>query len=192
MNARYLIFDVDMNPLAQADLLNAPDSDVLHFNVLDDRAELVEEHGNICIMGSVNDKTVLLGRVLRSRGDRVVVKPGAKLRNDARKNVRVPTQFESYIYPVLGTWRGRGHIISKDLSSGGIAFYTDAHLFIGEIIEIVLPVTQLPLLVEAEILRTTPGTGRQPDFYAAKFIELVEDQDAAIRQAVYSIQLGSR
>lgn len=192
MNARYLIFDVDMNPLAQADLLNAPDSDVLHFNVLDDRAELVEEHGNICIMGSVNDKSVLLGRVLRSRGDRVVVKPGAKLRNDARKNVRVSTNFESYIYPVLGTWHGRGHIISKDLSSGGIAFYTDIHLIIGEIIEMVLPVTQLPLLVQAEILRTTPGTGRQPDFYAAKFIDLVEDQDAAIRQAVYSIQLDNR
>ena len=57
-----------------------------------------------------------------------------------------------------------------------------------EIVELVLPVTDSPLVIKTQILRTLKEEGNVP-LYAAKFIDLIQDEEALIRKAEFSIQI---
>ena len=95
----------------------------------------------------------------------------------------------SFLYPISGAWQGRRKILSHDLSCGGIAFFTNQPLEKGEIVEVVIPVTSQPLLVRAHILRrrtSLEGTL----LYAAAFDRLTPGEEAMIREAVFSLQIG--
>ena len=70
-----------------------------------------------------------------------------------RQNLRIPVRFESFLYPISGSWKGRAAIVSRDLSCGGIAFLSEKQLKVGEICEIVIPVTTEPLVLKLKILR---------------------------------------
>ena len=82
---------------------------------------------------------------------------------------------------------------SIDLSCGGIAFCTDVSLESGDVVEMVLPMTDNPLIVKTQILRPLPQReGETKPKYAAKFVDLVEDEDFAIRKSVFSIQIDNQ
>lgn len=191
MGQRYLILDKDHNPVAQADLVSKPGEEPLHLEVLADRVDRVEALGNICLIGMGDDDPAMMGDVLRTRGDRIVVQPTQRLGPEARQNLRVPIVFESVMYPVSGYWTGQRKFTGMDLSCGGIAFYADMYLDSGEIVELVLPMTDYPLVVKAQILRTLPNEKETP-LYAAKFVDLVEGEDFAIRKSVFSIQIDNQ
>lgn len=58
----------------------------------------------------------------------------------------------------------------------------------GDRIEVVIPITRVaPLLMVCQILRKTQEEGSK--FYAAKFLNLLSEQESMIREAVFSVQL---
>jgi hypothetical protein len=81
--------------------------------------------------------------------------------------------------------------ICNDLSSGGVAFFCVQPLEPGELLEMVLPVTKLPLLMRVQVLRIRPSNEQIP-LYAAKFVDMVEGQETAIREAVFGHQIQFR
>lgn len=194
MGQRYLILDTEHNPVAQADLISKRGEEPLHLEVLADRVDRVEALGNICLIGMEDDDPAMMGDVIRSRGDRIVVQPTQRLGPEARQNLRVPIVFTSVMYPVKGgNWRGQKHFTGLDLSCGGIAFCTDVSLESGDVVEMVLPMTDNPLIVKTQILRPLPQReGETKPKYAAKFVDLVEDEDFAIRKSVFSIQIDNQ
>ena len=138
-NRTYLILDAQRNALANAELLTAPDVTPMRLSIMDDKADDVMKNEMIILFSSSSHEIPLQCRVLRQRGDVVLVEKMAALDPEVRRNLRVPVQFKSYIYPLPGCWwRGRVPIESVDLSCGGIAFYSDAALELNEQVEIVV------------------------------------------------------
>lgn len=125
---------------------------------------------------------------LRQTADRIIVKRNSVINFELRRDLRVPVQFDSFIYPLSGKWKGRYQIRSVDISCGGIGFSSDARLQDGEQLEVVLPVTTEPLVVQCQILHQRQ-LDEEMSFYAAKFIEMRGDEEAMIRKAVFNIQL---
>ena len=129
------------------------------------------------------------GTVTIQRGDRLAVRTGAILSAEARQNLRIKTDFESVMYPVTGNWKGQRPIRGHDLSCGGVAFHTLQALRPGEVVQVVLPVTDSPLLLRAKVLRELDAEA--PDrLYAARFVDLCLDEEMAIRKAVFEIQVS--
>lgn len=191
MGHRYLILDKDHNPAAQADLISKPGDVPWHLEVLSDRVDRVKGLSTLCLIGMGDDDPSMIGDLIRVRGDRIVVQPTKNLGPEARQNLRVPIVFNSVMYPVTGLWKGQRKYTGLDLSCGGVAFQTDRKMRDKEVMELVLPMTDNPLVVKAQILRTLP-TEEGIFKYAAKFIDLVEDEDFAIRKAVFSIQIDNQ
>ena len=192
MSHRYLISDKDHNPIAQAELTSAPETEPLHLNVLNGHAERVAEAIDVCLIAMYDEDLTFRGRVGYRYGDCVVIQPLERLDASARRNLRVPTPFESYLYPVTGSWRGQRGFICKDLSCGGIAFQTSQPLDVGEIIQVVIAPMPQPLLVQAQILRPLPSKPGDEPTYASKFVDLCDDEDAMLRKTVFSLQLEGR
>ena len=61
----------------------------------------------------------------------------------------------------------------------------------GEVIEVVVPVTSQPLVVQCEILRQQLSE-RGDTMYAGKFIGLCEDEEVLLRESVFALQLSAR
>lgn len=185
----YLILDSKGTPLANAVLESPPGSEVLQIRVLKDMVETVIAHHEIQLIGMNDNTPNRVGLIIRHRGDQLVVQPTAALGPAARENLRILTNFSSVMYPVTGRWRGQREIKAKDLSCGGIAFYSSIMLEDREIVEMVLPVTDSPLVVRTQILRLLPDENAELPLYASKFVDLIQDEEALIRKAVFSIQI---
>ena len=173
----YLILDTSNSPLGSGQLESPPGATELRLLILNNKADEVAAHETVELMSLGSSELPLKCRVLRQRGDRVIL-----------ENV----QFDSFIYPVSGGWRGRRSIQSIDLSCGGIAFYSDPGLGAGDVVEAAIPVTsEGPLFLNCKILKQRElDDGRY--FYASKFVNMCEDEEVAIREAVFSLQLQSR
>ena len=189
MERLYLILDSQGTPLCQAALESPLNGEVLQLRILeDDPDDLCHD---VQLIGLDDGSPARRGLVTRQRGNRVVVQPTADLGAQARENLRVPTHFESVIYPVSGSWKGQRAVRGYDLSCGGVAFQTMQELEVGEEAELVLPVTDEPLLLRFRVLRTLPTDAPVP-LYAARFLDLILDQELLIRKAVFSIQVGGK
>ena len=185
----YLILDSQGTPLANAVLESPPKAEILQIRVLNDKVEAVAAHREIQLIGIDNGTPDRVGVIVRQRDDRLVVQPTAALGPAARENLRILTDFESVMYPVTGRWKGQRSLRAKDLSCGGIAFYSGIPLEDREIVEMVLPVTGSPVVVKAQMIRQLKDESSQLPLYAAKFVDLIQDEEALIRKAVFSIQI---
>ena len=185
----YLILDSQGTPLANAVLESPPKAEILQIRVLNDKVEAVAAHREIQLIGIDNGTPDRVGVIVRQRDDRLVVQPTAALGPAARENLRILTDFESVMYPVTGRWKGQRSLRAKDLSCGGIAFYSGIPLEDREIVEMVLPVTDSPVVVRAQMIRQLKDESSQLPLYAAKFVDLIHDEEALIRKAVFSIQI---
>ena len=78
-----------------------------------------------------------------------------------------------------------------DLSCGGIAFHSP-HVFTPhEVFEVVVPlVSEEPLLLRTEALRARADPGKG-NFYACRFVDLIDDEESMLREAVFAIQIKS-
>lgn len=146
---------------------------------------------HIQIVPADEDISPKLGHVIHYQGTRLVLEPLRDLVGNAvRTNLRMPVDFDTFVYPTDGSpgrWRARGN----DLSCGGISFYTDARFNVGETVEIVVPITRGgPLLLPCELLRTRQEEDGS-NFYAAKFTEVLNEQESMLREAVFNVQLKS-
>lgn len=184
----YLLLDSKGTPLANAVLESPPNSEVLQIRVLNDKVEDVAAHREIQLIGIDDSTPNRVGVIVRQREDQLVIQPTAALDANARENLRILTNFASVMYPVSGRWKGQKAVRGKDLSCGGVAFYTAVPLEEREIVEIVLPVTDEPLVVKTQVIRIVQESGGLP-LYAAKFVDLIHDEEALIRKAVFSIQI---
>lgn len=187
--AVYLLMNSSSILLAQAELKGAPDAPNLQFYIVKGRPEDVVAAEVVQAIPSDVDLPVHLGRVILRRGRQIVLEPLRELGAEVRQNLRMPVDFESYVYPQGG---GRAPIRAHDLSCGGIAFYTAWPFAPREIFEVVIPITEGgPLIVNAEILREKPGNGPEK-LYASAFVNLIHDEEALIREAVFNVQLEYR
>ena len=187
----YLILDSKGTPLANAVLESPPKSEVLQIRVLGGKEEVVAAHQELQLIGMDDSSPDRVGLIVRQREDRFVIQPTAALGPAARENLRILTTFSSVMYPVTGRWKGQRTFRAKDLSCGGVAFYTKIPLDVREIVEIVLPVTDSPLVVRAQVLRQLASEPEEEPLYASKFVDLIQDEEAMIRRAVFSIQLNT-
>ena len=192
MERLYLILDRQGTPLCQAVIESPFNSDVIQLRLLeDDPEDFMAEHRDIQLIGLDDNAPARRGLITRQRGDRLIVHPTADLGAAARENLRVLTDFQSVIYPVTGPWQGQRAVMGHDLSCGGVAFHTMQPLEVGDIAELVLPVTDEPLLLHIRVLRPLPSETPVP-LYAARFVDLILDQELLIRKAVFSIQVSRR
>ena len=189
MEKLYLILNSQGEALAQAVLESPRVTEVVQLR-LTEETELDFLHvGEIQCIGLDNRTPSLRGTVTLQRGERLAVKPKAMLGEEARENLRILTDFESVMYPITGYWKGQRSIRGKDLSCGGVAFYTPQPLKVGEVVQLVLPVTDSPLLLRTRVLRELSSQDGVT-LYAARFIDLCQDEEFIIRKAVFSIQVS--
>lgn len=192
----YLLLDSGGVPLAQARPQGpaALNGNLWQLVVLDDKIDLVLEHKQFKLMAITDASPSYEGKLTRSRNDMIQleVSKTATSGNDMRKNLRVPVSFRSFVYPLSGGWPGRREVESRDLSCGGIAFFTNQSFQIGERFEIVVPVTSEPLVPKGEILRIRPSDQGGAILYAAKFVDLCNDEETLLREAVFNLQLSGR
>lgn len=191
MEQIYLVLDSNGIPIAQAVLESPANADVMQLRILQGSADTVTARRDVQLIGMDDRAQARRGLVIRQRGDQVVIQPTAALGAEARENLRILTDFESVIYPVTGRWKGFRKVVGKDLSCGGVAFWADRPLEEREIVEMVLPVTDSPLIVKTQILRELPDDTTEKPLYASKFVDLIQDEEALIRKAVFCIQIDS-
>ena len=67
----------------------------------------------------------------------------------------------------------------------------DEGLEIEERLELVIPVTEEPVILRCQILRKQELRNDKL-LYATKFVDMCEDEEVTVREAVFSIQLESR
>lgn len=193
MERLYLILNREGIPLAQAVLESPPGAEVVQMRLLqeDDNTDYIKV-GEVQLIGLDNSMTSKRGVVTMQRGPRLVIRPGEVLGAQARENLRIQTDFESVMYPVSGFWKGQRPIQGHDLSCGGLAFYSESPaLKAGEVVEVVLPVTDEPLLLHLRVLRELNSDREGLLLYASRFIDICLDEEVSIRKAVFSIQLNA-
>lgn len=189
---RYMISDSQNEPLARAILETPPNSKIWNIQILDDDLEQVLEHEIINLISLNADHPDMTGRILSSdHVNMIKVEPVNLLGESLRQNLRVPARFDSFLYPVSGSWTGRVPIICHDLSCGGIAFFCNFQLHIAEEVELVIPITSQPVILRARILRLRPSNSNIP-LYSAKFLGLIHDEEVIVREAVFSQQIANQ
>lgn len=184
----YLLMDSGGSLLGRGCLLDSPDAISLQVRVADGKTPEVLAHEDLQLIALSEELPNLLGRVIQRRGDVLVLEKLKSLGAEIRQNLRIPVAFDSFIYPVTGAWQGRRPVRSNDLSCGGIAFFCGEALADGEQVEIVIPVTEEPLILRCEVLRQRVSGGSAP-LYAAKFVDLCHDEEHMVRGAVFNIQI---
>lgn len=188
MAYKYLILDSKGNAVAHGTSEYSPRERQWKMVIDDGDLEEVAKHTNIQLVGNSDAVPAMEGRIVRREGNVIVLEPIRPLKQSLRKNLRIPVRFVSYIYPVSGTWKGRAPIVSNDLSCGGLAFFCARTLEVGEHVQVVVPVTSQPLLLEMEVLRSSEGP-EEERLYAAKFVSLLREEESMVREAVFSLQL---
>jgi hypothetical protein len=189
-SSTYLILDSSNSPLAHGKMETPPGSTPMRMLVLEAKVDDVMEHGEVNLVGMGSSDLPMRCRVLRQRGDRVLLEKLGTLDGELRRNLRVPVQFDTFLYPLDGAWTGRRTARSLDLSCGGIAFLAEDGLELHDRAEIVVVPTENPVLLRCEVLRKQEREGG-PFFYATKFVDMCEDEEVAVREAVFSLQLQS-
>ncbi len=191
----YLLLDSKGSPIARGRIQGRTDGPYWQIQVEDGKIDEILEHKKLKLLSIMDTGPSYEGVIVRSRNDMIQLEV-SKINRDAgdmRKNLRVVVRFQSLIYPVTGQWKGRREIESNDLSAGGIAFYTDHSLQVGEQLEVVIPVTSEPLVVTCQVLRMRPTErAAVPLMYAAKFVDLCNDEETLLREAVFNLQLKGR
>ncbi len=185
---KYLILDESGKPLFRAVMRQAMNGGVC-------RAELENEEdveklvpGGLFQLMGIRDGNFAEVRFLRGRGETAEFEMVRMLDSGTRQNLRIPVRFESFLYPVSGSWKGRAAIVSRDLSCGGIAFVSEKALQVGEICEIVIPVTTEPLVLKMKVLRSGDAV-EDGILYAAQFLGMVHEEEIMVREAVFGLQL---
>lgn len=189
---QYLLLDSRKMPLARGILENSREAQTWQVRVLDDKISEVMTHEEVQLIPMADGETALLGRILRNRGDRIVLEKLQTLDSDMRQNLRVPIHFKSFLYPLTGRWQGRREMEANDLSCGGIAFFCRDELAERERLEVVVPITSQPLILRCEIIRRRPSDREDAAMYAAKFYDLCNDEEMLVREAVFNVQLSNR
>lgn len=127
------------------------------------------------------------GEVVSRRAGRLYLENVTRMEPETGHHLRVRMEFHSKLLRMQEGRMTRSPIVSFDLSAGGIAFFSPAELEIGEECEIVIPVTSVMMVVRMRILRAEVVTGQKWK-YSACFLDLSNEEETMIRQAIFSEQ----
>jgi len=184
----YLLMDSNSHVLARGRLKSGSDKRRLSIELLEGDIGDVEDAVVIQAVPQGKSESVQMTRVINCWDDTVTLEPMRDLGTDIRRNFRIPVEFNSFLYPESG---GRAPLVSVDLSCGGLAFRSPAALAVGNLFQVVVPLTSPePLLLNAELLRVHLCVTAD-NLYACKFIGMIEDEEAMLREAVFAIQLNN-
>ena len=181
----YLLMDSSSKLLARGRRMAAPGRRHLYIKIIDGSVRAVADAG--IVQAVPQDKTLppQMTRVADFRPDAVALEPMRELGSEVRRNFRVPVAFDSFAYPAGG---GRAKLRSADLSCGGIAFRAERPFDVGEQFEVVIPMTsEGPLLLKCQVLRARADA--DGNFCACKFIDMINDEESFLREAVFAIQI---
>ena len=186
----YLLTNQEEKAVAKASLLSPLDLQTVQFEILTERGDGLRVGQILRFIGNNEGDPDFVGEIQRRKEDRIVVRSTAPLDKSARKNLRVDVEFNSLLYPIGGAWKGQRAIRGIDLSCGGVAFYCTEKLQVGEVAEMVLPMTSNPLLLKVQIMRIREVNGPLT-LYAGRFVDMIHDEETLVRRAVFDIQLQS-
>ena len=184
----YLLMDSNSRMLARGRRLDAPGRKNIYIKLIDGNARTLVDAGIIQAVPQDKSLPPQITRVADFRKDAVALEPLRELGSEVRRTFRVPVVFDSFVYPPGG---GRAPMRSVDLSCGGLAFRSPRPFAVGETFEVVIPMTsEGPLVLTGEILRVHLETDGN-NFYACKFIHMIDDEESFLREAVFAIQISS-
>ena len=123
MAYKYLVLDSLGRPVARCMSPEGLDAPVWRLEMSEEDLERILAHKNVTLVGTSEKWAAAEGRIVRHDGNQVWVEAIRELDGTVRENLRMPVRFESFLYPVSGSWKGRRPIVSRDLSCGGVAFY---------------------------------------------------------------------
>lgn len=186
-----VIMDSLSKVLAKGRLEPPREDGFLRVKVTEGSVREVLRTNKVQIVPSQEEQNAALGRVVDCDDNDVITFTTLRELKGAqvRTNLRMPVDFTSYAYPLEGEDRKRAAIRANDLSGGGIAFYCARDFRPGEHLEVVIPITRTaPLLLKCEILRKG-GSNGDYTLYAAKFTDLINEEESLVREAVFRAQL---
>ncbi len=175
--------------LARGTLEGPPEGLNMQVNIIEGDPLSVVNTEHVQIVPADEEISPKLGHVIHYQGTHLVLEPLRDLvGNTVRANLRMPVDFDTFIYPTDGS-TGRYRAKSNDLSCGGISFFTDGSFRVGDIVEVVVPITKGgPLIMPCELLRVRENDDGSR-FCAAKFTEVLNEQESMLREAVFNVQL---
>lgn len=191
MRYKYLIVDSRGDPVAHGQSDDGPESTVWQIHVDSGDVKRILSHEYVSLVSSSEKNPAAEGRIVRREENVISVEVVRRLDEEVRRNLRMPVRFDSYIYPISGEWKGRVPVISNDLSCGGISFFCARRLQVGDRVQIVIPITSQPLLLETKILRQRPS-GEPIPLYAGSFVDMIHEEERMVREAVFGLQLDGR
>lgn len=183
----YVLMDSNSRLCARGYRREAPDGKTLFISLAEGDPAMLARIGILQAVPQDKSMPPQMVRFIGSREKIIALEPMRDLGAAMRKNFRVPVVFDSFIYPTRG---GRAPLRSVDLSCGGIAFRCRLTLAVGETFEVVIPLTaEGPLLLHAQILRV--HLDPSGNVYACKFIDMIDDEETMLREAVFAIQIST-
>lgn len=109
-----------------------------------------------------------------------------------RSDLKMKVSYKSTLRSLEGTSRKNLEIKARDISCGGMCFETEKDLMMTELYETVVPITRIPLVLNLKILRKTYDEERNIYVYGCRFVELNNNEDRLLREAVYRLQMIAR
>lgn len=183
----YVLMDSNSRPCARGVRKAAPDGKTLFISLVEGDTAMLSRIGVLQAVPQDKSLPPQMVRFIGSRERIIALEPMRDLGSAMRRNFRVPVTFDSFVYPPGG---GRAALRSVDLSCGGIAFRCRMSLAVGDRFEVVVPLTsEGPLLLNAEALRVHLDPGG--NLYACKFVDMIDDQETMLREAVFAIQIST-
>lgn len=83
-------------------------------------------------------------------------------------------------------------VVIKDISCGGICFFTTESLRLGQAVEIIFEFTKDPLPVRLQIIRKESYLGDRNFYYGCKVISLNMFQESILKQAIFRIDIENK
>ncbi len=184
----YLMMDSNSRLLARGLRTEGSNERELEIELFEGNPQALRDAGVVQTVPQDKSLPPQMAHVMACRNGVVTLEPMRELGSEVRRNFRVPVTFDSFVYFRFG---GRAEMRSVDLSCGGVAFRSTAALAVGSVYQVVIPITsEGPLLLFIQVLRVhlEPVGG---NFYACKFVNMIDDEEAMLREAVFAIQIGS-
>ncbi len=182
---KFVILNDQHEPLASATLISQQGQDRI-FELTSTPMCNLQELPAINVL-SINSPEFMAwrGRVQGLREDRLYFRADERIDSRLRRHLRIEMAFRSHIYPVKGSGP-RLPIVSKDISCGGVAFYSLVPLSVGQTYEIALPCTEPPLIVKIEVLHVLSA---EQKLFACQFCDLLPQEEAMIQECIFEYDL---
>ena len=186
---KWMLFDPAYTLIAQAELESKRGDCIAVLRPEGGKDKIKEAmQMRIVFFSWIEDPNVIYrGEVTSRRSGRLYLENVTRMKPDTGHHLRVRMDFHSKLLCARNGKMFRSPIVSFDLTAGGIAFFSPAELEIGEECEVVIPVTTEMLVVKMKILRSELATAKEWK-YAARFVDLSNEEETMIRQAIFSEQ----